>query len=193
VQASYAGSTVKVMISEISTLENLSQNSVYVGKQRTILQSARTGFDLSMARTGIGWQTGSFTAPLLGAALAKPAETWPSLFRGTIFDAYPYALPGVAAAFVPAIGVAFAAKYMVETRAFKKPLANANASANHCFNASSKKPGVRSLLYRPYYIMHEKLYPTNGLPPLFSCGAGYMILIRVRDMCLSLLLQHMKD
>lgn len=40
-------------------------------------------------------------APLLGGLLARPADVFPSVFKGTIFEQYPYALPCVATAVVP--------------------------------------------------------------------------------------------
>jgi len=48
---------------------------------------------------------GASLTPFLGAFLAKPARSWPSLFSETIFDRYPYALPGVAVAILPFLSV----------------------------------------------------------------------------------------
>ena len=44
------------------------------------------------ALMGTAWGVGFFIGPVLGGVLSRPAATLPSLFSGTLFDAYPYLL-----------------------------------------------------------------------------------------------------
>ncbi len=39
---------------------------------------------------------------MIGGAVTNPAETMPSLFRGGVWEKYPYLLPSVATALLPA-------------------------------------------------------------------------------------------
>lgn len=45
-------------------------------------------------------QAASMLAPALGGILSRPAEIFP-IFRGTIFESHPYALPSVVTAIIP--------------------------------------------------------------------------------------------
>lgn len=47
------------------------------------------------AVSSVAWTTGSVIAPGLGGFLAEPAVLYPGLFKGTIWEEYPYALSGV--------------------------------------------------------------------------------------------------
>lgn len=47
------------------------------------------------AVSSFAWTLGSFVAPGIGGFLAEPAEQYPAIFRDTIWERYPYALPGV--------------------------------------------------------------------------------------------------
>ncbi|KAL7004095.1 hypothetical protein EMMF5_006361 [Cystobasidiomycetes sp. EMM_F5] len=71
---------------------------------------------IAFSLNGFGWQLGSMIAPLVGAYFITPATTWPWL-RGTIFDRYPYALPGVVIALVPLVGFLLTVFVLPETSA----------------------------------------------------------------------------
>lgn len=59
---------------------------------------------------------GLLIGPLIGGALAKPAEQYPSLFGGVaFFEKYPYALPGFAFAFICLVGAVACALFLEET------------------------------------------------------------------------------
>lgn len=47
------------------------------------------------AVSSVAWTLGSFIAPSIGGFLAEPAIQYPVVFEGTIWEQYPYALPGV--------------------------------------------------------------------------------------------------
>lgn len=47
------------------------------------------------AISSVAWTTGAVIAPSIGGFLAEPARQYPDLFAGTIWEKYPYALPGV--------------------------------------------------------------------------------------------------
>lgn len=49
-----------------------------------------------LAINSVSWQFGDFVAPFFGGVLSTPAKNWPNYFTGTIWQTYPYALPGVA-------------------------------------------------------------------------------------------------
>jgi len=57
------------------------------------------------ALNSLGWQIGNMLAPIIGGLFAKPAVTWPSAFSDTIWDRYPFALPGFVVALIPAVSV----------------------------------------------------------------------------------------
>jgi hypothetical protein len=60
-------------------------------------------------------QLGGILAPAIGSVFAKPAQTWPSLFAGGIFDKFPY-LPQFLAASVPGLGAVIGIFKLRETK-----------------------------------------------------------------------------
>ncbi|KAK1922939.1 major facilitator superfamily domain-containing protein [Papiliotrema laurentii] len=49
------------------------------------------------------WAIGASIGPLFGGLLAEPADTMPTLFKGTIFETFPYLLPSVVMSIIPAL------------------------------------------------------------------------------------------
>lgn len=47
--------------------------------------------------------------------LARPVETWPSVFGGTLFETYPYLLPNLVCTFVVLCGLAIGILFLEET------------------------------------------------------------------------------
>jgi MFS family permease len=67
------------------------------------------------------WCIGSIVGPIIGGALAKPCENYPTLFsRGTIWDSYPYLLPNLFSALICVIGVLNGILFLEETHSGKK-------------------------------------------------------------------------
>ncbi|KAH8680905.1 major facilitator superfamily domain-containing protein [Xylariales sp. PMI_506] len=67
------------------------------------------------------WCLGSILGPMIGGALAKPCESYPSLFApGSIWDKYPYLLPNLFSAFVCLVGVVNGLLFLEETHSAKK-------------------------------------------------------------------------
>lgn len=58
---------------------------------------------------------GLFIGPALGGELVYPAERYPSVFRGTIFDTYPYLLPNLSYASCAALAWVIGAIFLEET------------------------------------------------------------------------------
>ncbi|KAK4057819.1 hypothetical protein OIO90_001038 [Microbotryomycetes sp. JL221] len=63
----------------------------------------------------LSWSLGSVLGPMLGGLLANPARHHPSIFRDTIFETFPYALPCVVGAMFPALGILVALMFLNET------------------------------------------------------------------------------
>ena len=57
----------------------------------------------------------SCVAPGVGGFLQRPAETWPEVFRDTVFDDYPFLLPMLAAAALTTTGGVLGFMYVPET------------------------------------------------------------------------------
>ncbi|KAK9422702.1 putative Major facilitator superfamily (MFS) profile domain-containing protein [Seiridium unicorne] len=67
------------------------------------------------------WCLGSIVGPMIGGALAKPCESYPTLFsQGTIWDRYPYLLPNLFSAFICLVGVVNGLLFLEETHSAKK-------------------------------------------------------------------------
>jgi MFS family permease len=67
------------------------------------------------------WCLGSIVGPTIGGALARPCQTYPSLFaQGSIWDRYPYLLPNLFSAFLVLIGVINGILFLEETHSEKK-------------------------------------------------------------------------
>ena len=149
----------------------------------------------------MAWQVGGTIAPMLGGILAKPADTWPSLFAGGIYDAYPYALPSVATALVPAIGFVLSLFFLDETHprlkkgaraaqaASLRPKLNARDSnyppiristdSDTSFQLPATPKSPRPLLQRVkanvagLYTKSDK----DGIPGLFTCGLDFLLVL----------------
>ncbi|KAM0789009.1 hypothetical protein ACM66B_003077 [Microbotryomycetes sp. NB124-2] len=63
----------------------------------------------------LSWSLGSVMGPMLGGFLANPAKHHPSVYKGTLFEAFPYALPCIVGALFPVIGVIVASTLLKET------------------------------------------------------------------------------
>lgn len=64
---------------------------------------------------------GIFLGPLLGGALSKPAETWPSTFgKMQLFIDYPYALPTLVVGAIPASAAVLSMLFVKETMDWEK-------------------------------------------------------------------------
>ena len=93
-----------------------------------------------------GQQGGSMIAPLIGGFLARPADTFPSVFRHTIFQQYPYALPILVSASVPlcaAIGGIFFAKETLPQEK-RKAMRHLFQRTKHTINKSKPQVGMFS-------------------------------------------------
>jgi MFS family permease len=67
------------------------------------------------------WNLGSIIGPMIGGALAKPCDSYPSLFgKGTIWDQYPFLLPNLFSALICLIGVVNGILFLEETHLAKK-------------------------------------------------------------------------
>lgn len=97
-------------------------------------------------------------APLLGGLLSKPAELLPSVFKGTIFETYPFALPSVVTACVPflsAIAGIFLARETLPR---------------------DKRKAIRHLFARTKHTVQTKRPPTN----LFTRATIYILFVFVQ-------------
>lgn len=129
---------------------------------KVMLAESADGTQLArgFALLGLGWQSGALAAPALGGMLAKPAHTLPALFKGGIFDRYPYALPSLAVAVPPAIIVLLSIPLMRET---------------HPKYRKQKLSSIESQKALPVSIAKA------NLPSLWSCNVHFTILILVRS------------
>lgn len=67
------------------------------------------------------WNLGSIIGPMIGGALAKPCDSYPSLFgRGTVWDRYPFLLPNLFSALICLIGVVNGLLFLEETHSAKR-------------------------------------------------------------------------
>ncbi|ORY12824.1 major facilitator superfamily domain-containing protein [Clohesyomyces aquaticus] len=66
------------------------------------------------------WCLGTIIGSGLGGLLAQPATNYPSLFKGTIFDAYPYLLPNLVCTSVVGFGLTVGILFLEETHEDKK-------------------------------------------------------------------------
>lgn len=123
---------------------------------------------LSFAIMGTGWQIGATAAPLMGAALAHPAKTWPSVFAGTIFERYPYSLPPIAAAALPGVACIFAVCLAEES--------------HPDIRAGRKRAGYGKVPDSPLTPMVQDNFEVEqDDPPMMSCGAPFAFLVRVSE------------
>lgn len=131
------------------------------------------------ALTGLGWQIGATIAPAIGGIFAQPAKTWPFLFKDTTFERYPYALPGVISGVVPGVTVFFAAYLQHETHPqFRSsPLLTPALRPDLKAKQSDAIAKVQKSVWRQ--IGDMVIGENVGLPPLFSCGEGFILVIWV--------------
>lgn len=89
---------------------------------------------------------GIFIGPIIGGALADPAEQYPSLFGGVeFFDKYPYALAGFATGGISVTGALVSALFLKETLTKEEPGANGNANGQ----SDSDRPSMWELIKSP--------------------------------------------
>ncbi|KAL7006810.1 hypothetical protein EMMF5_003696 [Cystobasidiomycetes sp. EMM_F5] len=120
--------------------------------------SSEQSAPIFFAVMSLGWQGGSMIAPLLGGLLSKPAELLPSVFKGTIFETYPFALPSVVTACVPflsAIAGIFLARETLPR---------------------DKRKAIRHLFARTKHTVQTKRPPTN----LFTRATIYILFVFVQ-------------
>lgn len=148
---------------------------------RVICSELTDSSNQAMAFTllGTGWQVGATIAPSLGAALAAPAESW-SFFKNTVFETFPYALPGVLTGTFLLFVVMLAAIYAKETHpdykdGKKRPSFKLKRSDYQSLASGTTE---RNLLESCKIFL---LGDNTGLPSLWSCGEGFMLLIWVGD------------
>lgn len=156
----------------------------------------------SFVLMGTGWQLGATIAPMLGAILSKPAESLPWLFKDTIFDTFPYALPCVMAAAIPAVTLLFAIPFAEEThpglRAGNKPKTQ-YTKIQPVFNADTEDDDAypKDFGGKPSFSSEMTLVDNNETnqleyPPSpdrsysdaqeniskWACGASFILLLR---------------
>jgi hypothetical protein len=78
------------------------------------------GFCIGMAVFGVIGGVGRTIGPLVGAFFSEPAVYYPSVFKHTIFEAYPYALPSVILALNCAAVMVMAYFMLQETLVIKR-------------------------------------------------------------------------
>ncbi|KAF2262735.1 MFS general substrate transporter [Lojkania enalia] len=66
------------------------------------------------------WCLGTIIGSSLGGILARPANSYPTLFEGTVFDTYPYLLPNLVCTTVVIFGLAVGILFLEETHEDKK-------------------------------------------------------------------------
>ena len=135
---------------------------------------------------GMGWQMGATIAPMLGGILTNPAETWPFLFASTVFEQYPYALPPLVTGMIPGVVVIFAIFLAKETH----PNIKTGKTSNYILT-SKGHPSIASEDVIAYDMQTVKIliskcrqivWGEQGREPnLWSCGAGYMLILWVGD------------
>lgn len=169
------------MVSEISDSHSLAQNFVYLSTSGLLTIPDQCVYSCKRARSsGVAWQVGCTTGPAFGGLLARPAKAWPRFFENTIFELYPYALPTVAVTILPALSVVAGAFFLRETSVNETSSSQASSTEpSGSPRVIRNRPPSSSFMVRIYRACVEKIYPTNGLPPLGSCGAYFMFLVEV--------------
>eukprot|EP00931_Biecheleriopsis_adriatica_P042392 TRINITY_DN24160_c0_g1_i1.p1 TRINITY_DN24160_c0_g1~~TRINITY_DN24160_c0_g1_i1.p1 ORF type:complete len:507 (-),score=56.60 TRINITY_DN24160_c0_g1_i1:211-1731(-) len=89
---------------------NIGVTKTYLGEIVDASNEAR-GFSIM----AVCFSVGLFVGPALGGELVFPAQTFPSVFSGTLFDRYPYLLPNLVYACFTAIAWVIGAIYLEET------------------------------------------------------------------------------
>ncbi|KAJ7595442.1 member of major facilitator superfamily multidrug-resistance, DHA1 sub-family [Mycena floridula] len=106
----------------------------------------------------IAWSTGGVLGPMIGGALARPAEQFPSIFGGSSFlQKYPYFLPCAVPATFSAIAWLVTFFFLRETVEHPKPLAQhlglrSSKEDTGAKAVRDKPPSLRSLLIAPVII-----------------------------------------
>lgn len=151
----------------------------------------------------MGWQTNAVMAPLVGGLFSRPAETF-SIFKGSIFQAYPYALPTIVAALPPILALIVGIFYLEETlpslRNHSKGVPGRPGhvkSKRSDYTAVSAEGGSpmfeddeeydeksEQLVAAPKGLLHRarrfyrSLYETkDGIPGLFSGGLPFVLFL----------------
>ena len=128
----------------------------------------------------MGWQVGAIVAPLLGGVLASPAATWPSLFGSTIFERHPYALPCLVAGFIPGLAVPFAIYLLEETQPRLKSHITTGVTTFRTEEVHLG-PSVRQTSFKAWVWKGCMAFGSKekGLPTLWSCGGGFVLMLFV--------------
>ena len=77
------------------------------------------------------WSAGSILGAAMGGYLARPADTWPSLFpKSSIFTRFPYLLPNFVAAVYIIIAILLGMAFLKETNIRRQPLLSAKLNVS---------------------------------------------------------------
>ncbi|KAL8919111.1 MAG: hypothetical protein Q9172_005141 [Xanthocarpia lactea] len=127
----------------------------------------------TQART-FGWYTFAdsiafFAGPLLGGALADPVSQYPAMFKGvSLFEHFPYALPGMVTGAVCASGAAVAVLFIDDSRKASKEELDA-AYGEREDSQGHHRPSIGKLIKAPGVIgalctlSHVRLLPSSML------------------------------
>lgn len=137
---------------------------------------------------------GIFVGPLIGGALADPAQQYKRAFGGiAFFENYPYALPSLATGFMALVGAITTIFYVEETLPPREegtkgksdpesePLLNGSSSKPDIENSTwalIKSPGVLPVLYLYSHIMvlafsYTAIVPVFSYEPIAIGGFGF--------------------
>ncbi|KAJ7599424.1 member of major facilitator superfamily multidrug-resistance, DHA1 sub-family [Mycena floridula] len=132
-----------------------------IGVMKSVLADITDASNISRAYAyqPIAWSTGGVLGPMIGGALARPAEQFPDIFGGSAFlKKYPYFLPCTVPATFSAVAWIVTFLFLKETVKNPKPLAQhlglrSKAPENVTAEGAEGKPvSPRSLLIRPVII-----------------------------------------
>ncbi|KHN99733.1 Major facilitator superfamily domain, general substrate transporter [Metarhizium album ARSEF 1941] len=129
---------------------------------------------------------GIFLGPIIGGALADPANQYPSLFAGiAFFENYPYALPGLVVGAISVTAALTSMLFLEETLNRNEttfPVLNGNSGGDDASNMTIcqlvKAPGVSTVLWIYGHVMFLAFAFTAILPielftPIGIGGLGF--------------------
>ncbi|KAK0501218.1 major facilitator superfamily domain-containing protein [Armillaria luteobubalina] len=140
---------IKSMMAEMTDATNISQAYAYLP---------------------ISWCTGATLGPIIGGALARPAEQFPSLFGNSAFlKEYPYFLPCAVPACFSAVAWLVTYKYLKETVKHPQPVSSLFFKPSEDQDANKTTPELSD---------DEKPLPMRSLliPRVLIAGANYACL-----------------
>ncbi|KAG8825582.1 hypothetical protein FRC17_008612 [Serendipita sp. 399] len=98
---------------------------------------------------GLSFPLGTTIGAFIGGTFAHAPERWPSIFRGSFFDAYPYAVPSLISACFTFMSLIFGAIYLDETYPNKVKTNPRKANITIAPNLSAPPPSALSLIQIP--------------------------------------------